>query len=128
MTGNILDQSYVGYGGTISGDVHPFTGTPGALGKDDLGFGIGVGTQVGGQFANGPGLVTNFGRTLNVPGFGFVNPLTNAQWNTAELSHPAGLRPRWSESQSPQSANGWIWYQHWWTENLRSTLEASGAL
>ena len=24
-----------------------------------------------------------------------------------------------------QSASGWIWYQHWWTENLRSTIETS---
>ena len=81
--GQFLDQSYVGYGGTISGDVHPFSGTPGALGKDDLGFGLGVATEPGGQFANGAGVVTNFGRTLNVPGFGLVNPLTSAQWNTA---------------------------------------------
>jgi hypothetical protein len=35
--GQYLDHSY---GGTISGDVHPFSGTPGALGKDDLGFGV----------------------------------------------------------------------------------------
>jgi hypothetical protein len=35
--GQALDQSYVGYGGTVSGDVHPFSGTPGPLGKDDLG-------------------------------------------------------------------------------------------
>ena len=122
--GQYLDHSFVGYGGTISGDVHPFSGTPGALGKDDLGFGIGVGTEVGGQFANGAGLVSNFGGTLNVPGFGSVNPLTNAQWNTAgsptRRAYDGVVR-----SQSPQSADGWIWYQHWWTENLRSTIETS---
>ena len=80
--GQYLDQRFVGYGGTISGDVHPFSGAPGPLGKDDLGFGFGAGTEPGGQIANGPGVVTNFGRNLNVPGFGFVNPLKNAQWNT----------------------------------------------
>jgi len=122
--GQFLDQTYVGYGGTISGDVHPFSGLPGALGKDDIGFGIGVGTEVAGQFANGAGIVTNFGRNLNVPGFGFVNPLTNAQWNTAG-SPTRRAYDRAVQSQSPQSANGWIWYQHWWTENLRSTLETS---
>ena len=37
--GQYLDRSFIGYGGTISGDVHPFSGTPGPLGKDDLGFG-----------------------------------------------------------------------------------------
>jgi hypothetical protein len=27
---------------------------------------------------------------------------------------------------SSSSYVAWLWYQHWWTENLRSTLEASG--
>jgi hypothetical protein len=123
--GQFLDQSFVGYGGAISGDVHPFSGTPGALGKDDLGFGLGVGTEIGGQFANGIAVNTNFGRNLNVPGFGFVNPLQNTQWNTpgspTRRAYDGVVR-----SSSPQSANAWIWYQHWWTENLRSTIEVSG--
>jgi hypothetical protein len=123
--GQFLDQSFVGYGGTISGDVHPFTGTPGALGKDDLGFGFGAGTETAGQLANGAGIVTTFGRNLNVPGFGFVNPLTSAQWNTAG-SPTRRAYDRIIQSQSPQSSNAWIWYQHWWTENLRSTIEVSG--
>jgi hypothetical protein len=122
--GQHLDQSFVGYGGTISGDVHPFSGTPGPLGKDDLGFGSTTGVELGGQMANSPGVATNFGQTLNVPGFGFVNPLTNAQWNTAN-SATRRAYDRLVRSQSPLSRNGWIWYQHWWTENLRSTLEAS---
>ena len=29
-------------------------------------------------------------------------------------------------AQSPTSTGGWIWYQHWWTDNLRSTINASG--
>ena len=45
--GQYLDQTFVGYGGTISGDVHPFSGTPGPLGKDDLGFGFGAGIELG---------------------------------------------------------------------------------
>ena len=101
------------------------TRSPGALGKDDLGFGIGVGAEMGGQFANGIGVNSNFGRNLNVPGFGFVNPLTNAQWNTAG-SPTRRAYDRAVRSDSPQSSNGWIWYQHWWTENLRSTVEVSG--
>ena len=40
------------------------------------------------------------------------------------LSHPAAYDGV-VRSQSPQSADGWIWYQHWWTENLRSTIETS---
>jgi hypothetical protein len=123
--GQFLDQSFVGYGGAISGDVHPFSGTPGALGKDDLGFGLGVGTEIGGQFANGIAVNTNFGRNLNVPGFGFVNPLQNTQWNTPG-SPTRRAYDRIVRSGSPESANAWIWYQHWWTENLRSTIEVSG--
>jgi hypothetical protein len=131
--GQFLDRSYVGYGGTISGDVHPFSGAPGALGKDDLGFGIGIGTELGGQLANGVGLNTNFGAALNVPGFGLVNPIaqtagtaagTTALWNTAN-SAVRRAYDRVVATQSPRSSDGWIWYQHWWTENLRSTLEAS---
>jgi len=29
-------------------------------------------------------------------------------------------------SASPNSYGAWIWYQHWWTDNLRSTLSVSG--
>jgi len=123
--GQYLDQKFVGYGGTISGDVHPFSGTPGPLGKDDLGFGTSGGVNIGGQIANGAGLNTNFGRTLNVPGFGFVNPLTNAQWNTTN-SATRRAYDRVVHSSSPHTQSGWIWYQHWWTDNLRSTIEASG--
>jgi hypothetical protein len=126
--GQFLDQKFVGYGGTLSGDVHPFSGTPGPLGKDDLGFGTSHGVELGGQVANGVGVNTNFGANLNVPGFGFVNPLSgpfSAQWNTAgSLTRRA--YDRVVRSQSPSSHTGWIWYQHWWTENLRSTVEVSG--
>jgi hypothetical protein len=120
-----LDQTYVGFGGTISGDVHPFSGVPGALGKDDLGFGLCGGRQTGNQCANGFGVVTNFGSPLNVPGFGVVNPLTNAQWNTTNSPTRKAYDAVVSTS-SPSSYGGWVWYQHWWTENLRSTLALSG--
>jgi len=115
------------------------------LGKDDLGFGFGAGTEPGGQFANGPGVVTNFGAPINVPGLGFVNPLsagggapgitgasTTMAWNsrgTAGVVNGINVRQAYDRLvrlQSPHAYNGWIWYQHWWTENLRSTVETSG--
>ena len=37
--GQYLDQEFIGAGVTLSGDVHPFSGNPGPLGRDDLGFG-----------------------------------------------------------------------------------------
>jgi DcaP outer membrane protein/Porin subfamily len=142
-----LNQKFVGYGGSISFDAHPFSGNPGPLGKDDLGGGICAGTEMGGQCANSAGAVTNFGNTLFVPGVGFVNPLaqtagtapgSTAAWNARDTSQslPAsgiinGINVRQAynrlvSTQSPNSYGAWIWYQHWWTDNLRSTLEISG--
>jgi hypothetical protein len=130
--GQYLDRSYVGYGGAISGDAHPFSGTPGPWGKDDLGFGFCAGTQIGNQCANGMGVVTNFGANLFVPGVGFVNPLTNVNWNqninARTLVNGINVRQGYDavvRAQSPRSTGGWIWYQHWWTENLRSTVDVS---
>jgi hypothetical protein len=132
-----LLRRYVGYGGTISFDAHPFSGNPGPLGKDDIGGGVCIGTEIGGQCANGHGVVTNFGAPIFVPGVGLVNPLTNAAWNARDSSQslPAtalvngiNVRQAYDRLVSTQSANtygAWIWYQHWWTENLRSTLEIS---
>jgi hypothetical protein len=143
--GQYLDSTFVGYAGTVSGDVHPFSGVPGPLGKDDIGFGMGAGTEVGGQFANGMGVVTNFGNPINVPGLGFVNPLsagggaagvtgaaTTTAWNSrgaAGVVNGINVRQAYDglvRAASPHSYVGWFWYQHWWTENLRSTLETSG--
>jgi hypothetical protein len=144
--GQYFDSTHVGYGGTISGDVHPFSGTPGPLGKDDLGFGTSAGVEVGGQFANGVGVNTNYGSPINVPGLGVVNPLsagggapggitgamTTAAWNsrgTAGVVNGINVKQAYDQlvrASSPSSYNGWVWYQHWWTENLRSTAEASG--
>ena len=139
-----LDQQFIGYGGTISGDIHPFSGNPGPLGKDDLGFGYCGGVEMSGQCANSAGVVTNFGAPLVVSGVGpggtaaLVNPLTNVAWNVRDASQSLastgvvnGINVRSAydavvRSQSPSSYGGWIWYQHWWTENLRSTLEVSG--
>ena len=139
-----LARTYVGYGGTISGDGHPFSGNPGPLGKDDLGFRFTAGTEIGGQESNGMGIVTNFGAPIVVPGVGpggtaaLVNPLTSAAWNARDSSQslPAtaivnGINVRQAydrlvRTQSPSSYGASIWYQHWWTENMRSTLEISG--
>src|SRR6516165_2151592 len=144
--GQYLDRNLIGYGGQISGDAHPFSGNPGPLGKDDLGFGLAAGSTIGGQIANGMGVATNFGAPIFVPGVGLVNPLNStgstaaitAAWNARDTSQSLGnnalingvnVRKAYDalvSSQSPHSYGGWIWYQHWWTENLRSTLEVSG--
>ena len=145
--GQYLDQKYIGYGGTIGGDAHPFSGNPGPLGKDDLGFQFVAGSELGGQAANSAGVVTNFGGIINVPGVGFVNPLaqtagtapgSTAAWNARDTSQSLpgsaiinGINVRQAydrlvKGQPSRSYGAKIWYQHWWTENLRSTLEISG--
>ncbi len=76
MTASTSSQSYIGYGGTISGDAHPFSGTPGPLGKDDLGFGISAGANTGGQIANGLGPCDKFRKQPLCAGFRLCQPAT----------------------------------------------------
>jgi hypothetical protein len=131
--GQFLKRTFMGYGGTISGDVHPFSGNPGPWGKDDLGYMGCVGVEMSNQCGNAPGVVTNFGAPIFVNGVGLVNPQTNVQWNQGiNARAPVNgiiVRQAYDRlvlTQSPASYSGQIWYQHWWTENLRSTLEVSG--
>jgi hypothetical protein len=137
--GQFLDRNYIGYGGTISGDTHPFSGNPGPLGKDDIGYMFCGGVEMANQCANGTGVITNFGAPILVPGLGpggsalLVNPLTNAQWNQGiNARTPVNgiiVRQGYDRLVSAQSSSSYgaqIWYQHWWTENLRSTVEVSG--
>jgi hypothetical protein len=111
------------------------------LGKDDLGFGTTHGSSLGGQVGNGVGPTTNYGSAINVPGVGLVNPLaqtagttagTTAAWNSrgaAGLVNGINVKQAYDRlvrTSASNSHTAWVWYQHWWTENLRSTLEASG--
>ena len=69
---------------------------------------------------------------------GLVNPLTSVAWNArgSNQSLPAtafvnGVNVRSAydrlvTTSTSSSYSAQIWYQHWWTENLRSTLELSG--
>src|SRR6516164_3618279 len=53
--GQYYFSNILGYAGTISGDTHPFSGNPGPLGKDDLGFEFIAGSNPGNQVENGAG-------------------------------------------------------------------------
>jgi hypothetical protein len=133
--GQYLNRNFIGYGGTISGDVHPFSGNPGPLGKDDIGYMFCSGVDMSNQCANAPGVVTNFGAPIfiNTSGVGLVNPLTSAAWNSAingrTLVNGVNVRSAYDRLVTTNTSSTYgaqIWYQHWWTENLRSTLEISG--
>ena len=137
--GQYLDRHFLGGAVTLSGDAHLFSGTPGPWGKDDLGFKACGGQGTANQCANGAGVVTNFGAPILVPGVGpggtplLVNPLTNVQWNQGINARVPvnGIIVRQAydrlvRAQNSSTVGGQIWYQHWWTENMRSTLEVSG--
>src|SRR5208282_155332 len=113
--GQYYNSRILGYVGTLSGDVHPFSGNPGPLGKDDLGFMFAGGSNTGNQIGNGNGTATNFGATLNVAGVGFVNPQaqtagTACSGGTVALSSgacPAGTTSStaaWNERDANQGA------------------------
>jgi hypothetical protein len=145
--GQYLNQKFLGGGVALSGDVHPFSGNPGPLGRDDLGFGAVGGNNIGGQAANGHGIATNFGAPIFVTGLGTVNPLSGnspaaqaltTAWNARDTTQPLGtnaivnginVRQAYDglvRTQAASTIGGWIWYQHWWTDNMRSTIETSG--
>ena len=151
--GQYFTSNTLGYMGTLGGDAHPFSGNPGTLGKDDIGFQFAAGSNPGNQVANGAGVVTNFGAPIFVPGVGFVNPLaqtagtapgSTAAWNARDANQGAlgcatpnsgacinGINVRRAydhlvRTQAASNYGAFIWYQHWWNENLRSTIEASG--
>ncbi len=89
--GQHLDQSFVGYGGTVSGDVHPFSGTPGPLGKDDLGFGLSYGVESGGQIPNGYGGGDEFWEHPQRAGFRLGQPADQRAVEHGQLSDAARL-------------------------------------
>jgi Porin subfamily/DcaP outer membrane protein len=161
--GQYLYTNFLGAAGTISGDIHPFSGNPGPLGKDDLGGGFAAGPNAGNQVENGGGVATNFGATIFVPGVGFVNPVAatagtacsggavataagcpagttsaTAAWNARDTNQGAlgtgiinGINVRQAYDHLVRTSDvgnygAWLWYQHWWNDELRSTIEASG--
>ncbi len=109
--GGFIDRQYIGYGGHISGDVHPnwFGYT-----KDDILFSFIVGNAIG-SYASG-------GETALYP------LATNFTVKTACATPQPGCGAGLASSNvlvqpvPAFSANGGI--QHWWTPTLRSTVAA----
>jgi hypothetical protein len=112
--GRFLNKSYLGYGGSVSG--HFFT-----WGKDNIGGGIAGGNGVGDQLGNGAGLATNFGGALNGQAVNATNSTSNFNVSTASraLYDSAVL------SQTVVGFSAHIYYQHWWTDQLRSSVDFS---
>ena len=89
--GQYLDQSHIGYAGTISGDAHPFSGAPGPLGKDDIGFSFGGGANTGGQIANGVGAGDEFREHPLCAGFWLCQPADQCAVEHDQLCDPESL-------------------------------------
>jgi hypothetical protein len=53
--------------------------------------------------------------TQSLPASGLINGINVRQ------AYDAVVR-----AQNVGNYGGWIWYQHWWNDELRSTIEASG--
>jgi Porin subfamily len=126
--GAFLNQNFFGYGGGISGNVRP-----GWLGweKDNFGFNFFAGPGLG-HYANPPtatepyttnALATNWGLVGTacdvVTGVGCYGNAAGTSTGGVTAANAALVRTQ-TVFEYGAEAN----YQHWWTENLRSTVEA----
>ena len=109
--GHYLSQNFLGYGGHISGDVHP--GWWG-YNKDDFLFSAVVGEALG-TYTSG-GLATAFSLASN-----FI-VTTSCATPTPTCTGMAAASNILVKPIFGYSMNGG--YQHWWTPNLRSTIAA----
>src|SRR5713101_6487601 len=109
--GSFLTKSYLGYGGAVSG--HFFT-----WGKDSIGGGIAGGDGIGDGIANNVGVATNFGGALNGQAFNATDSRSN--FSTSRAVYDAAVLATTITSFSAR-----IYYEHWWTDQLRSDVDFS---
>jgi hypothetical protein len=109
--GKFLNKSYLGYGGAISG--HFFT-----WGKDSIGGGLAGGDGLGDQIANNQGIATNFGGALNGQPFNATDSRSN--FSVARALYDSAVLAKTMISYSAR-----IYYEHWWTDQLRSDVDFS---
>jgi hypothetical protein len=109
--GRFLNRTYIGYGGSISGNFFTW-------GKDNLTFGFAGGNGIGDNIANNQGLVTNFGGAL-------VGQAFNATDSRSFFSTNRQLYDSAVLASTIKSFGAKIGYQHWWTPELRSTVDFS---
>jgi outer membrane DcaP-like protein len=109
--GRFLNKSYLGYGGAISG--HFFT-----WGKDSIGGGLAGGDGIGDQIANNIGVATNFGGSLAGDTVSAVD--SRSKFSIARAAYDAAVLAKTITSFSAR-----IYYEHWWTDQLRSDVDFS---
>src|SRR6266853_3323961 len=109
--GMFLNKQYQGYGGAISGNFFTW-------GKDNLTWSVGGGDGLGDQISNNVGVATNFGGALNGQAVNATDSRSNFSLN----------RPLYDAAVLATTIVSWsgrIGYQHWWTPELRSTVDFS---
>src|SRR6266446_3323408 len=114
--GKFLTKEYLGYGGAVSG--HFFT-----WGKDSIGGGLAGGDGLGDGVSNNIGVATNFGGSLagdTVAAFDSRSKFSTALSYTARAVYDKAVLAKTITSFSAR-----IYYEHWWTDQLRSDVDFS---
>src|SRR5712691_11419611 len=109
--GRFLSKQYLGYGGAVSG--HFFT-----WGKESIGGGLAGGDGFGDQISNNQGVATNFGGALNGQAFTAVD--SRSGFSTNRAVYDAAVL-----AKTITSFGARIYYEHWWTDQLRSDVDFS---
>src|SRR5436305_1897836 len=109
--GLFLNRSFLGYGGSLSGNFFTW-------GKDNLTWGVAGGDGIGDGIANNIGVATNFGGAL-------AGQAVNATDSRSFFTTNRALYDASVLATTIVSWSGRIGYQHWWTPELRSTVDFS---
>jgi len=133
-----LDKTWIGYGGTVSGDVKPF---PTIWPKDDIGFSATAGEGIGGYIPNVNAVATNWGGNLGgmnptivggmLPGcVGAGVSVTACTFNITPTSASGPLHARILYDSLVRGSTitafaAKLGYVHWWTDQLRTNRDYS---
>jgi outer membrane DcaP-like protein len=109
--GMFLNQTFIGYGGALSGNFFTW-------GKDNLTWGTAAGDGIGDLIANNYSVATNFGAALK--GQTVTAADSRSFFSTNRALYDSGVRTTTIVSYAARIA-----YQHWWTPELRSTVDFS---
>jgi len=109
--GMFLNKQYLGYGGSLSGNFFTW-------GKDNLTWGVAGGDGLGDGVANNIGVATNFGGALTGQAVNATD--SRSTFTTNRMLYDSAVLATTIVSYSAR-----IGYQHWWTPDLRTTIDFS---
>ena len=109
--GMFLNRTFLGYGGAVSGNFFTW-------GKDNLTWGAAAGDGIGDMIANNFSIATNFGAALQ--GQTVTAADSRSFFTTNRALYDSAVRATTIISYAAR-----IGYQHWWTPEIRSTVDFS---